>query len=641
MCGIAGILGSKMNNHEKINYMTKSLIHRGPDKLNIYHDESYGVYLGHTRLSILDLSISGDQPMISNSGRYVISYNGEIYNHIELRKNIKNYKWIGSSDTETILALVETYGIDQSLSKLKGMFAFCIYDKKYKKIFLARDRFGEKPLYYSNVNGSLIFGSELKVFKYCKEINFELDQSSISSFMKYGYIASPSSIYKNIKKLKQGDYITYDLSSKVLVVNKYWSIINKIQTSNENEYGEDLNLITNKIEKILENSVKNQMLSDVPLGCFLSGGIDSTLVTALMQKNEMKKINSFTIGFKENDYNEAQFASKVAQHLQTDHHELYLEDKDALNTIPHMSSTYDEPFADPSQIPTYLISKFASTKIKVALTGDGADEIFGGYNRYIWLNKISRYPHSIRKILSKIIFKFSPNKWNILFRNFHNFLPNKLRVALPGHKIHKLGHLLKYKTEKEIYHQMISFWSESDKLLNFYNEKDEFDEFDEFYINGDFEKSMMAYDSYKYLTDDILCKVDRAAMNFSLETRAPFLDHEMLETAWKIPLKYKLNPRTGDTKIILKKILEQYIPNKLISRPKMGFGIPLEHWLRGPLKNWMLDLLNQKSIKNSNIINFDYIEPFINEHLNETRNWQYHLWNLLMFQSWYYEKRIK
>ena len=641
MCGITGILGNKFINSEKIYSMTKVLSHRGPDKSDVYLEKDNGVYLGHTRLAILDLSNSGDQPMLSNNGRYVICYNGEIYNHLELRNEIINYKWIGSSDTETILALIENYGIQRSLKMIKGMFAFCIYDKKDKKIYLARDRFGEKPLYYSNTNESLFFGSELKVFKFCDEINFELDQNAISSFMRYGYISSPLSIYKNIKKLQQGHYLTFDINTKKININNYWSLINTIKYSIQNKYDEDLKLAKNKIETLIENSVKKQMISDVPLGCFLSGGIDSSLVTALMQKNETKKINSFTIGFKENDYNEAQYASKVANHLGTDHHELYLDDKDALNTIPYISSTYDEPFADPSQIPTFLISKFASSKIKVALTGDGADELFGGYNRYIWLNKIASYPFVLRKFFSNIILNLSPNNWNILLKYFDFFLPNSLKVSLPGHKIHKLAHLLKYKTQKEIYDQMISFWNESQNLLiaNSYNSS--FNEFDNFCEIEDFENSMMGYDAYKYLTDDILCKVDRAAMNFSLETRAPFLDYEIFETAWKLPLKFKLNPKTGETKIILRKILSQYVPDKIINRPKMGFGIPLEHWLRGPLKNWMLDLLSEKKLNDSGIINSNLVKIYIDEHFNGSRNWQYHLWNLLIFQSWYNEKRIR
>ncbi len=642
MCGIAGIFDLQNNRIANINSMISSLKHRGPDNIGKYIDIEKGVYLAHSRLSILDLSSSGNQPMISRSERYVIVYNGEIYNHIELRKKLNQYEWKGSSDTETILALIENLGLEKTINLLTGMFAFAILDKKDNSIYLVRDRFGEKPLYYSMFKKNFFFGSELKSFSYCNDIDFSINENSLASFMRFGYISSPDSIYKNIKKLPQGKYIKFNLSDFTVIEKTYWSVLNNVNYASNNLLNLEYNEIEKKLEDKLSHVIKNQMLSDVPIGTFLSGGIDSSLVTLLMQKNEINKIKTFTIGFKEDLYDEARYAKKIAHYIGTDHNELYLSHKEAIDTIPYMASTYSEPFADPSQIPTYLVSKFASNQIKVALTGDGADEIFGGYNRYVWLNKISKFPFMLRLCFSKLIKTISPKKWDLFFKLIENFLPKIFVVSMPGHKIHKLSEIIKYRSKIEVYEQMISFWNEPNKLLkNIKENKDYLNHFNQFLNLNSFEESMMAYDTLKYLTDDILCKVDRASMHFSLETRTPYLDHELFSLVWKIPIKYKLDINSGERKIILKNILGKYIPKELYERPKMGFGIPLEDWLRGPLKSWMLDLLSKDTLSKNNYIDHDYIFPIIQEHLSGRRNWQYHIWNLLMFQSWYLDSKIK
>ena len=646
MCGISGFYSKNcfaFNN--AILKMTSAISHRGPDSCNTWQDKNSGIFFGHQRLSILDLSVAGNQPMKSNSGRFVITYNGEIYNHLEIRQEIKkiniNIKWKSNTDTETLLEALELWGIEKTLKKTVGMFAFGLWDKKNKTLYLARDRMGEKPLYFGwkgkGDNKVFLFGSELKAIKAHPEFSREINRDAISLQFRHNYIPDPFSIYKDIYKLLPGHYLK--LTEHDLKKNKlpdpiiYWSLFkNAIYgSSNKLNFSEE-NFIVD-FESRLKTSVKKKMLSDVPLGAFLSGGIDSSTIVAMMQSQSNQPIKTFTIGFSEDEFNEANHAKKIAKYLGTDHTELYFSSKTALEVIPKLPNIYDEPFSDNSQIPSYILSQLTKQHVKVALSGDGGDELFCGYNRYFstysWSKRFSSIPISLRKILANAAKKVSPNSWNMLLR----FVPGLNKQINFGHKIHKGIDALKTDNLLDLYFILTSHWqnpttvvknsSEPEILLSKIKS--------ELSILNNYEK-MMAIDQITYLPNSILVKIDRASMASSLETRVPFLDHELIEYAWKIPHKFKL--RNGEGKWILKKILSKYVPKILTDRPKMGFGIPLGDWLRGPLRDWAENLLDEKRLIQEGFLNPKLIREKWTEHLSNKNNWQYDLWNVLMFQAW-------
>ena len=634
MCGIVGFLKLKntINNgfdKSALVNMTKAISHRGPDNNDIWHEEN--IYLGHARLSILDISSKGNQPMISKSKRFVITFNGEIYNFKELKSKL-NYtiNWFGNSDTEVFLECIEAWGIDKTLRLSRGMFAFAIWDRLKKTLTLARDRVGEKPLYYGFLNGQFVFSSELKSIKILKNVGLEKNLNAMNLMVKFGYVPSPLSIYKNIFKLLPGSIIE--------ISNKTKSIENFLWWKNNFKNGSSENPIEfeQELHGILRMAVKEQMLSDVPLGAFLSGGIDSSLIVSLMQEQSLKKIKTFTIGFTETEFNEAKYAKKVSNILGTDHNEFYFSPKDVINLIPKIPFIYDEPFADSSQIPTMLISQLSRKHVKVCLSGDGGDELFGGYNRYLWSNSIiknfEKIPIKYRNFLSFCCKGCSEDTLTKTFNLFSKFIPENYRFNNFGDKLHKFCELIKFSSKEDLYLKMISQWQEElsqsqsgeiNKILDRVHRWDN---------NMTDIENMMKTDLSMYLPDDILVKIDRAAMSYGLETRVPFLDKRVIEAAWKIPIEEKIKNKIG--KIPLRNILKKYIPENLVERPKQGFGVPINSWLRGPLKEWANDLLDEKKLNNDLFIDKKIITKKWQEHLSGRKNWHYPIWNILVLQSW-------
>lgn len=639
MCGFIGCLSTTYLDPGILRKMTESLAHRGPDESGIWQERESGISLGHQRLSILDLSSAGSQPMVSSNDRFVMVYNGEIYNHQEnrnlLQKQGYNILWKGYSDTETLIELITAFGIEKAVTLSKGMFAFAIWDKKLKTLSLARDRFGEKPLYYGWQGKSFLFGSELKALKNHPEFQGSLDTNSLGLFFQYNYIPAPHSIYKGIFKLQPGNIFTLALNEKEGKLLPYWSTSKVYYHGARNPFLGSTSEAIFEVEQCLMSSVKGQLMSDVPLGAFLSGGIDSSLIVSIMQSISHKPINTFTIGFEENNFNEAPFAKKIASFLATNHNELYVSSNDCMKVIPMLSDIYDEPFADSSQIPTFLVSKLAATSVKVSLSGDGGDELFGGYNRYLFANnfwnKLNYFPVSLRKLLGNFLVSVSPETWNRVLNNFHSFLPIHLKVNNIGDKIHKASNILSSDSIDEVYFKLLIQWSDPNMLLHRISLSSKNLLPGQNSNLNNIEK-MMLKDLLSYLPDDILCKVDRASMAVSLESRIPFLDHHLFELSSKLPISLKINQ--GSSKWILKEILKKYIPVQLIERPKMGFALPIDQWLRGPLKDWANFLLDKNEMLKDGILNPLPIHQKWEEHLSGKRNWHYHLWSILMFQNW-------
>ena len=644
MCGIAGFWTQRKNNkeasREEIVKMARALAHRGPNDEGFYVDEKAGIALGHRRLSILDLSPKGHQPMISFSGRYVIVYNGEVYNYKELRKEIENnfdIKFKSNTDTEVILAGFEVWGLEKTLKRINGMFAFALWDKREKKLFLVRDRVGIKPLYYGIQNGILFFASELKAIRANRFFRPEIDRNALALFFRHNYIPAPYSIYKNIKRLEPGHYAVIDENLNIKI-RCYWNIEKIVEDSIKNPIDLSEKEAIFELEKLLLDSVKKRMIADVPLGAFLSGGVDSSTVVALMQAQSNIPVKTFTIGFYEDDYNEAKYAKKIAKHLGTDHTELYVTPKEAMNVIPKLADIYDEPFSDSSQIPTFLISQLTKRYVTVSLSGDGGDELFGGYNRYSWASNIWKrmkfLPFVLRSRMAKMVFLFSPQSIDNFFKKIEIILPEKYKQTLYGDKLYKLSEILTSRSPDEIYKKLISHWKSPEELD--FNSKEPETILDDFLKIKDFipnfKDRMMFFDFLTYLPDDILTKVDRASMAVSLEARVPILDHRVVEFSKKLPLSFKI--KNGKSKWILRQVLYKYVPKELIERPKMGFGVPIDSWLRGSLRDWAEDLLDEKKIKRDGFLNPEPIKKLWKEHLNGKRNWQYLLWDVLMFQAW-------
>lgn len=672
MCGIAGLYQSTtidpVQAKKSIIEMTQSLIHRGPDDTNIYIDNESHWYFGHRRLSILDTSQGGLQPMTSHSGNLIITYNGEIYNHLEIRDELEKenplIQWKSTSDTETLLEAFDQWGINSTLPRVRGMFAIALWDKINKDFYLIRDRFGEKPLYYGwaqqNQFSAFCFASELKAFKALPDFSNQISKEALIQYFSYMYVPSPLSIYEGIYKLEPGCILKISskppiekiskaphvLSGKTfeyesMTISKWYDLKEVVNTSSKNLF-DDYASAEAALESELNKVIKMQSLADVPLGAFLSGGIDSSLIVSLMQKQNLKPIKTFTIGFEDPEFDESPFAADVAKHLHTEHSELFVSAEDAQSLIPELPKLYDEPFADYSQIPTYFVSKAAKQSVTVSLSGDAGDEIFGGYNRYLmapslW-QKIVWLPKFLRRIIGKTILMLPVSFWDsfqvclkLVFKNqtFNHF----------GDKVHKLAiRLVKVHSEDELFESLI-IEPDAEKIVlsdkNYVPSRiltaslaDSLPE------NGmkNFASRMMFRDTLNYMTDDILCKVDRAAMGVSLETRVPFLDHKVVELAWRMPLEMKI--QGFKSKVILRNILYKHVPKSLIERPKAGFSIPLGDWLRGPLKEWAEGLLNHNRVKKEGYLNADHVQLIWQEHLSERRNWTIKLWSILMFQSW-------
>ena len=646
MCGFTGYISSypmgKFSNNESIIHeMTGSLIHRGPDSEGYWKDSSEGIVMGFRRLAILDTSSNGNQPMISNNGQFVIVFNGEIYNHLILRKEIegikKNHQWSSGSDTETILCGFELWGIHETIQKCTGMFGFAVWCNKNKELVLGRDRLGEKPVYYGWQGEShdrvFLFGSELKAFQKHPSFQKEIDRDSISSFLRYSYVPAPNSIYKDIFKLLPGHMLKVSQRNQKPDMKEYWSATHIAQQNHKLSFASDSEAI-DSLDEVLRSSVKQQMIADVPIGAFLSGGIDSSVITSLMQEQSMEKIKTFTIGFDQKGFNEAEHAKAVAKHLNTDHAELYIDSQDLLNVIPRLSELYDEPFGDSSQIPTYLISKFAKQTVTVALSGDGGDELFCGYNRYkitdkYW-KKLKIIPPFLRRILANSILKIPPQQIDKMYSLFSR----NSQYANFSDKVLKGSNVIASQDIADLYVGLISACKDPNSLVIDGIESNKFLHSKLSTLrNLDDLSLMMLMDLLTYLPDDILTKVDRAAMGVSLETRVPMLNHQIVEFAMQLPQEYKL--RDNQTKWLLREVLYRRVPKELIDRPKAGFAIPIGFWLRTSLKDWADDLLSESSIHEQGFFHAVKIRERWQQHLSGTHNWEHFLWNILMFQSWH------
>ena len=653
MCGIAGIFSRQGEEWETVvSAMVQAIRYRGPDDSGVWCDRSAGVALGHARLSILDLSPEGHQPMASGSGRYVISYNGEIYNFTELRSELEatGAKFRGHSDTEVMLAAFEEWGLARAVQRFVGMFAFALWDRERRTLSLVRDRIGVKPLYFGWAGKTFLFGSELKALRACKGFHSEIDRGALTSFMRVGYVPAPLSIYKHVYKLSAGCVLTVgdreleaaegfspdpDARHATWKPVRYWSAKERVEAGCAFPFKGSEAEAVEQLDGLLRDAVGLRMTADVPLGAFLSGGIDSSLVVALMQAQSSRPIRTFTVGFHEAEYNEAIHARKVAEHIGTDHTELYVSPEQARAVIPRLSAMYDEPFADSSQIPTFLVSELARRHVTVALSGDGGDELFAGYNRYFWGRRLWRYldlvPPSIRRGLAGGITSLSPATWADLFERFGRFLP---AVAKPGDKLHKLAALLALPDPDSMYLGMISLWKDpAEIVVQGVEPLTPVTDRANWAALQDFTMRMMYLDLVTYLPDDILTKVDRASMAVGLEARVPLLDHRVVEFAWRLPLSFRIH-KEGEGKWLLRRVLDRYVPRQLIERPKMGFGVPLDSWLRGPLREWAEELLDEQRLHREGYLHPAAIRGKWAEHLSGKRNWHYPLWNVLMFQAW-------
>ena len=626
MCGIAGIWGGLAEKSRVLAESCRQIRHRGPDDHGLWEDAGAGIALAHVRLAILDLSQAGHQPMISACQRYVLVLNGEIYNHLALRAQLEASgaapDWRGHSDTETVLACLVAWGMDRTLQACVGMYAIAMWDRESRSLSLARDRMGEKPLYYGYADGNLVFASELKALRPVPGFGQTVNRDALMLLMRHNYIPAPWCIYEGMAKLPPGTWLTFSendlLHATMPEPTVYWSALAAAQAGEQSPLAfENDAAAADALEQVLSQAVSGQMLADVKLGAFLSGGIDSSTIVALMQAQRGQPVRTFAIGFHEKGYDEAEHAKAVARHLGTDHSELYVTANDALGVVPTLPDLYDEPFADASQIPTALVTRMAREHVTVALSGDGGDELFGGYSRYLrvrdWWAKCERVPRLVRHPVG---------------------LAMSASAQLPGNgawrgKVGKMGSLLRTRTKGEFYREFVSYWHHPENIV--IGGTEPATPFGQL-MTGSTLDAMMKLDSVTYLPDDILVKVDRAAMAVGLETRVPLIDHRVYEFAWQLPARYKLRDRTG--KWLLRQVLYRHVPQALVDRPKRGFSVPLAAWLRGPLREWADALLDPVRLRDQGYFMPEPIVQKWREHRSGQRNWSSHLWGVLMMQAW-------
>ncbi|MCK5608114.1 asparagine synthase (glutamine-hydrolyzing) [Candidatus Pacearchaeota archaeon] len=646
MCGITGFLDLTSQTisselHNTVMQMVSTLHHRGPDDVGAWADAETGIALGHRRLSIIDLTPTGHQPMLSVSGRYVIVFNGEIYNFKILQRELKalGHKFRGHSDTEVMLASISQWGLEVAVKRFNGMFAFALWDKQEQCLHLARDRLGEKPLYYGWMEQTFLFGSELKALRAHPDFNKEINRDVLALYLRHNYVPAPYSIFKGIYKLPPGTILTLNRDENISKPTPvpYWSAKEVAENGVTKPFVGSVDEAIAQLDALLQEAVKMRMEADVPLGAFLSGGVDSSLVVALMQAQSDTPVKTFSIGFHEGEYNEAGYAKAVAKHLGTDHTELYVTPEQAITVIPRLPTLYDEPFADSSQIPTYLVSELARRYVAVSLSGDGGDELFAGYNRYllgqsIW-KRIGWMPTIMRHVASDVLTTLSPHTWDSMFKKMKHVLPKKIIHQNPGDKLHKLSKILVADDPEAMYLSFVSHWKDPTSIvLGTCEPNTAITDRNQWANLSDFTQIMMFLDTVTYLPDDILVKVDRASMGVSLEARVPLLDHRVMEFIWSLPMSMKI--RNGQSKWILRQVLYKYVPRELIERPKMGFGVPIDSWLRGPLREWAEVLLDERRLRGEGFFNPQQIQKKWVEHLSGKRNWQHYLWGVLMFQAW-------
>jgi len=617
--------------------MARAIASRGPDDKGAWTDKSTGLALGHRRLSILDLSPAGYQPMLSPCGRYVLVYNGEIYNHRDLRSELERtggaFNWRGHSDTETLLAALRHWGVQGALERINGMFAFALWDASEQLLFLARDRMGEKPLYYGRSGGAFLFGSEIKALVAHPNWQGEIDRDALALYMRHNYVPAPSSIYKGIGKLPPAHFVVIRDGGRVVGEPQcYWDLAQVASQGNAASSG-DVKVFADELDSVLRHAVKRCMVADVPLGAFLSGGYDSTTIVALMQAQSERPIRTFTIGFHEEGYNEAKHAKAVAEHLGTNHTELYVTPEQAIAVIPRLPTIYDEPFSDSSQIPTFLISQLARQHVTVALSGDGGDELFCGYNRHIvgpetWARAV-RLPGRIRRVLGRTVEQLSQHD----LQRWIDRLPARWQIPNLASKLDKLGQALGSTDGLAFHRSLASHWKDPSSVVIGASERDTpLTRPDALPDLPGLRERMMYLDQVTYLPDDILAKVDRASMAVSLEVRVPMLDRRVVEFAWRVPTELKYRDRQG--KWLLRQVLYRYVPRALMERPKMGFGVPIEDWLRGPLREWAEELLNERRLSEEGFFDPAPIRRMWAEHVSGKRRWHCYLWDVLMFQAW-------
>jgi asparagine synthase (glutamine-hydrolysing) len=652
MCGIAGFWDTRHRfggdeGAAVLRAMTRRLRHRGPDDEGYFQEANAGLALGHRRLSIIDLSPEGHQPMVSPSGRYAMVFNGEVYNHKHLRADLEKagFTFRGHSDTEAMLAAIEHWGLDEAVKRFNGMFAFALWDRKDRTLALVRDRLGIKPLYYGWIGSLFVFASELKAIAAIPGFSNPVDRNALSVLLRHSYIPAPYSIYENVFKLMPGTLLKVDTALAGAAPNSaalasrtstYWSAREMAEAGITDRRNLSDTEAVAELDQVLRDAVALRMEADVPLGAFLSGGVDSSTVVALMQAQSARPVRTFSIGFHEAGYNEAEYAKAVAAHLGTDHTELYVTARQAMDAIPRLPEIYDEPFSDASQIPTFLLSRLTQEHVTVSLSGDGGDELFAGYGRYLWArriwNQMGQVPLPLRRAIARAL-RASSGPLGAGLEKSMPLLPARLRVKRPHDKAARLADILTLASPEALYAQFVSHWKRPDEIV----------------VDGceyptavrdpagcgfapDFVERMMYTDLISYLPCDILTKVDRASMAVSLEARVPLLDHRVVEFAWRLPLRQKI--RDGQGKWLLRQVLYQYVPKSLIERPKQGFGVPIDEWLRGPLRDWAEALLDERRLRDEGFFNAGPVRERWSEHLAGTASWHYYLWDVLMFQAW-------
>ncbi|MBX2824019.1 MAG: asparagine synthase (glutamine-hydrolyzing) [Gammaproteobacteria bacterium] len=640
MCGINGLLdfrgqSTQTTLEHQAETMAAAMEHRGPDSAGVWADAECGIALGHRRLAIIDLSANGHQPMHSTCERYVISYNGEVYNFAELRDELAGagHAFRGGSDTEVILAAIAEWGLAAAVGRFVGMFAIALWDRQDQRLSLVRDRVGIKPIYYGRAGDVFLFGSEMDALATHPDFTRDINRDAVALYLARNYVPSPMSIYQGMHKLPPGTILHVSANDQQPRLEPFWSLQDIANSGIATPFSGTETEAVDELEKILLLAVKQRMVADVPLGVFLSGGIDSSVVTALMQAQHDRPVKSYAIGYHEADYNEAPYAEAVAQHLGTDHTTFMVSANDAMDVIPMLGSMFDEPFADSSQIPTYIVCKLARQETTVVLSGDGGDEVFGGYTRHLWSEKIARLsarlPGWSKGAIAGSITRLNPAQWDQILR----FLPRSLQQSKPGSKLHRIAGLLDAQDAGEVYQRLMNHWQEPHTLVRGSEPQSTIFDQQQYWPTGADATSLLMYlDGMTYLPDNCLSKTDRASMAVSLEARVPLLDHRVIDFAWQLPLEYKINGGVG--KQALRKVLYKHVPQNLFERPKMGFGVPVRDWLRGPLRDWADDLLNADRLRQQGYLNPEPIQEKWQQHRSGKRDWYNQIWSVLMFQAW-------